>query len=293
MGMFAAGPRVYFTANDNSTGFELWSLPKTALGAALAATKTASGFLYEGGTVTYRILVTNHGATLQPDAAGHELIDVLPAGLALIGATATAGTVAADTGTRTVTWDGSLAAGDSATVTITATIQPGTLGTTLANQATLAWDADADGRNDATGVSDDPGAAGTTDPTPITVGLEKLGFYTIVPCRVADTRNTAPLTSGATRTFNIAGTCGIPSTARAVAANLTVVGATGAGVLVVWKSGTAMPGTSNLNFKVGSVRGNNAILSLGAGAVDAQATVGGSGGSGTLQLILDVSGYFQ
>jgi uncharacterized repeat protein (TIGR01451 family) len=290
MAMFASGPKVYFVANDSTTGFELWALPKGALGSALSATKTVGGFLYEGGTVTYTIVLHNDGPTSQPDASGAELTDVLPAGLALIGASATAGTVATDFGTRTVTWNGSLSFGASVTVTITATIQAGTLGSGFANQATLRWDADADGVNEASGVSDDPATPAGGDPTAIVIGPLALGFHTVAPCRVVDTRTGTPLSFGVARTFDVAGTCGIPATARAVAANLTVVDATAPGTLVVWEAGSPTPGTSNINFKVGSVRGNNAILSLGEGAVEALAT---AGAGGWVQLLLDVSGYFQ
>jgi uncharacterized repeat protein (TIGR01451 family) len=291
-----SGPTVYFVANDNTTGFEIWALPRTALGAALTAVMTAAGGFYEGGTVTYRIVITNNGRTLQPDAAGPELTDVLPSGLALTGATATmgtAGTVGVNPGTRTVTWNGSLAAGASMTVTITATVEAGTQGTTLSNQATLAWDGDADGVNEASGVSDDPAVVGGSNPTGVAVGPEVLGFYSVTPCRAVDTRSTSPLASGTTRTFPLAGSCGVPASARAVAVNLTVVSATGSGNAVLWRSGTAAPGTSSLNFPAGSpgaTRSNNAVVGLAGGALDAKATVGGSG---TVQLVIDVSGYFQ
>ena len=292
MRMTLAGSALYFVANDNTAGFELWQMPRTALGAALVATKTVAGGFYEGGTVTYTIVVTNNGPTLQPDAAGAEMTDVLPAGLALTGATATAGTVGVDTGTRTVTWNGSLAAGASVTVTITATVQPGTLGTTLSNQAALAWDADADadGVNEASGVSDDPGAAGGSNPTQVAVGPEVLDFYSVAPCRAVDTRTTSALASGVPRTFSISGVCGVPASARAVAVNVTVVGATGTGNAVLWRSGTALPGTSSINFPAGVTRTNNAVVAIANGALDARATVGGSG---TVHLVIDVSGYFQ
>src|SRR6185295_16412478 len=119
MGFFGAGTKIYFVANDNTTGFELWALPKVAVGSALSATKTVSGFYYAGGTVTYTVILRNDGMTLQPDAAGAELTDVLPVGLVLTGASATAGTVATNVGTRTVTWNGALNAGATVTLTIT------------------------------------------------------------------------------------------------------------------------------------------------------------------------------
>jgi trimeric autotransporter adhesin len=291
LGFTLSGSRIHFAANDNTHGFELWTLPRTALGAALAATKTVTGSFYEGGTVTYRIVVTSSGRTLQPDAAGAELTDVLPSGIALTGGTATSGTLTTSTSLpRTITWNGSLAAGASVTITLTATLQAGTLGTTINNQATLAWDADADGVNEAAGVSDNPGAPGSADTTPILVGPEIYSFYTVTPCRAVDTRTTTALASGALRTFPIAGTCGIPATARAVALNVTVLDATGAGYLVLWRSGLTMPGTSNINFTTAKTRGNNAIVALSGGALDTWAAVGGNG---SVQMLIDVSGYFQ
>jgi hypothetical protein len=238
--------------------------------------------------------MTNQGPTRQPDAPGFELVDVLPAGLAInsvSGGGGNGGSVSVNTAARSVTYDGPLAVGDSLTLNITATIQPGTLDMSLANQATLAWDADADGANDAAGVSDDPNAAGSGNPTVITVGPAALDFYTVTPCRVVDTRTTTALASAASRTLTLTGTCGIPATARAVAVNLTAVGATGAGYVTLWRSGTPQPVTSSINFPAGTTRSNNAVVDLAsAGTLDAQAMVGGSG---TVQLVIDVSGYFQ
>jgi hypothetical protein len=176
------------------------------------------------------------------------------------------------------------------TITIQAVVQAGTLGKTLSNQASLAWDADADGVNESAGLSDDPGAAGGTDPTPVTIGLEPLSFYTITPCRVADTRTTTPLTSGVSRTISVAGACGIPAGAKAVAANVTVLDASGTGYLVAWPSGTPLPGTSMVNFPPGVTRSNNGLLGLAGGAMDVQAVIDGGGSA---QVLVDVSGYFQ
>ncbi len=65
-------------------------------------------------------------------------------------------------------------------------------------------------------------------------------FFTLPPCRVVDTRNpTGPLggpslAGGATRSFPVTGTCGIPSTAKAVVFNVAMVGPTGSGNLRIW-----------------------------------------------------------
>ncbi|MBK9608128.1 MAG: hypothetical protein IPO58_17450 [Betaproteobacteria bacterium] len=84
--------------------------------------------------------LTNTGTANQADNAGNEFTDVLPAGLTLAGATASSGTALATVGTNTVTWNGSLAPlGGSVVITITATINAGTLGTTISNQGTVAY----------------------------------------------------------------------------------------------------------------------------------------------------------
>ena len=56
------------------------------------------------------------------------------------------------------------------TITITATILPAAAGMTVSNQGTISYDSDGNGTNDATAQTDDPSAAGTANPTTITVG---------------------------------------------------------------------------------------------------------------------------
>ncbi len=115
-------------------------------------------------------------------------------------------------------------------------------------------------------------------------------FHTLPPCRVFDTRNTSSLASSTSRTFTVAGACGVPAGAQAVAANLTAIGATGNGRVVVYPAGPDVPATSSLNFQAGVTRANNAVIGLTVGQVDALATVVGGG---TVHLALDVTGYYQ
>jgi hypothetical protein len=122
---------------------------------------------------------------------------------------------------------------------------------------------------------------------------EALDFYSIVPCRAADTRTGPPLASGVTRTFPIAGSCGVPVSARAVALTLTAVNPAGNGNLVLWPANLAKPTASVINFTAGQTRTNNGILTLstdGSGTLAAQGFVAGGG---TVHLVLDVTGYFQ
>ncbi len=139
-------------------------------GAHVTGTKTVSGTFAPGGTITYTVTLTNSGGAAQGDNPGNEFTDVLPAGLALVSATATSGTPVATVGTNTVTWNGSLAAlGGSVTITITATIKASACGTTISNQGAISYDADGNGSNETAGVTDDPGTGAANDPTSFTV----------------------------------------------------------------------------------------------------------------------------
>jgi hypothetical protein len=122
-------------------------------------------------------------------------------------------------------------------------------------------------------------------------------FYSLSPCRVIDTRNPAALRAGpalragAERAFSMAGVCGIPTTAKAVSANVTVTGTTAAGNLRFFPVGVGIPLVSTINFAPGQTRANDAIIQIGGGTTGS-ITVRNDA-SGTVHLILDVNGYFQ
>jgi uncharacterized repeat protein (TIGR01451 family) len=143
---------------------------QAAPGALVSGTKTVSAGPYTvGGTILYTIVLTNSGSGAQGDNPGNELTDVLPPTLALVSATATSGTAAANVPTNTVAWNGAIPAAGTVTITITATILPAAAGATVANQGTISYDSDGNGTNDATAQTDDPTAAGAANPTTITV----------------------------------------------------------------------------------------------------------------------------
>jgi hypothetical protein len=128
-------------------------------------------------------------------------------------------------------------------------------------------------------------------------GTPSASFYSIAPCRVVDTRNPAGplggpgLAGGATRSFAIATHCGIPATATAISANITVTSPTTAGYLTVFPSGATAPLASAINFRAGQTRANNAVLVLGlSGGVD---VFTGLPGGHSVQFILDLNGYLQ
>jgi hypothetical protein len=122
------------------------------------------------------------------------------------------------------------------------------------------------------------------------------GFYTMAPCRVADTRlpvDGPALAANAARTFVVAGRCGVPASAKAVALNVTVVNPSDFGDLRLYPAGLPPPGSSSLNFRAGSTRANNAVIPLGVdGRIGIQCDVP-VGSSSTTHLVVDVNGYFQ
>ncbi len=118
-------------------------------------------------------------------------------------------------------------------------------------------------------------------------------FNWLPPCRVLDTRGQAgpALAANGTRTFAIAGTCGVPVGAVAVAANVTITGSTAAGSLRVGPAGTT-PSLDTVQFRAGQTRANNAVLGL-FGTPTGSVTVVSNIPAGTVHLIVDVSGYWQ
>jgi len=87
-----------------------------------------------------------------------------------------------------------------------------------------------------------------------------------------------------------AGQCGIPATARALSLNVTVTQPGAAGDLRFFPGGSVVPLVSTINYRAGQSRANSAVAVLGAAG---DLTVLCDQGAGTVQLILDVNGYFQ
>jgi hypothetical protein len=121
---------------------------------------------------------------------------------------------------------------------------------------------------------------------------QALLFYPVYPCRLYSTfgANGPALAPGEIRTIVPTG-CGIPASAKALAANATVVSPGAAGHLLFWPAGSSPPGTSNLNFNPGRPRSNNAVVAMPGSAATGFSVFNGS--LGTTPLILDVSGYFE
>ncbi len=129
-------------------------------------------------------------------------------------------------------------------------------------------------------------------------------FFPLTPCRVVDTRDAVgpqggpALAANSVRSFTIIGvnSCGIPATAKAAAMNVTAIQATDAGDLRIWPYQSPVPLASVINF-------STADFALANGAIIPLANISGIdisvqtdmpvGSTGTVNLVIDVTGYFQ
>jgi hypothetical protein len=141
-------------------------------------------------------------------------------------------------------------------------------------------------------IADGQGVAKVTGP-------QSTEFYTLVPCRLVDTRNPVGpsggpgLAANTTRDFPATGLCGVPSDAKAVAVNFTVTGETEGGHLRLFPAGTAEPLVSAINFTANVTRANNGVFGVGTNgriSVRCNMSLGSPGGT---QFILDAVGYFK
>ncbi len=118
-------------------------------------------------------------------------------------------------------------------------------------------------------------------------------FYTLTPCRVLDTRSGGtPLQSNTPALHQVAGLCGVPATATAVAFNVTVVGATAPVSVQVYPGDQAPPATNVVSAAPGySTRAAAAVIPL-APSTGTVAVLPSFQAPGQMNLLLDVSGYF-
>ncbi|HEY6553742.1 MAG TPA: Calx-beta domain-containing protein, partial [Vicinamibacteria bacterium] len=142
-------------------------------------------------------------------------------------------------------------------------------------------------------LSTPTGGATVASPSGTGSVYDKGAFFTLPPCRLIDTRSAglgAPaLAASTTRNFNLAGgSCGVPATAKAVALNVTVTGATRAGNLRLFAAGAALPLASTINYAPNQTRANNLVVNVNASV---QLGVRCDQASGTVHLIVDVAGY--
>lgn len=125
-------------------------------------------------------------------------------------------------------------------------------------------------------------------------------FFSITPCRLADTRNPTGVFGGpalapnTTRNYPVTGSCGIPVTAKAVVFNFTIVQPNAPGNLVVYPFGGSLPLTSVINWDAGEFAiANGAIIPLANSTNDISVYPNTTLGAAPVNLVIDVTGYFQ
>lgn len=132
-------------------------------------------------------------------------------------------------------------------------------------------------------------------------------YYSVTPCRIADTRDAAytafgpnngppNLQAGPYRAIKVKENCGIPTDAAAVSLNAAVLSPTAMGFFSMWPVGGTFPIVSTINFQANEPGlANGAIVPLAAGtAPDLYVVYGNDGTPGKfMDFIIDVTGYFR
>lgn len=118
----------------------------------------------------------------------------------------------------------------------------------------------------------------------------------VSPCRAINTYDPPgpyggpAIPANASRTFALAGRCGIPSTVRAIALNITVVDPPSGGVLKAYQSGILPPSAGALYYNAWQTRGNNGLILFAPGG---NLVIRCEQGTGATNVIVDVTGYYQ
>lgn len=125
----------------------------------------------------------------------------------------------------------------------------------------------------------------------VTTGAAGTGssYVPLSPYRLLDTRLTAdPLGPGGSQNLTVTSVDSVPAAATAVVLNVTVTGSSKASYVTVYPAGETTPNVSNLNFTAGETVANLAVVQVGASG---QVTIFNS--VGTVQVIVDLEGYFE
>ena len=118
-------------------------------------------------------------------------------------------------------------------------------------------------------------------------------FHGVTPARIVDTRSgiggvpVRPLGPGGTMTVQVSGQGGIPATGvSSVVLNLTATDTTAPSYLRIFPAGTAMPGTSNLNWRAGETVPNLVVTPV---SVDGKVTIYNN--DGAADVLVDAEGW--
>jgi hypothetical protein len=119
-------------------------------------------------------------------------------------------------------------------------------------------------------------------------------FTPLTPARLMDTRANNGLSgkfgSNNPRWLQITGRADIPSTAKAIAGNVTIVNESFAWAVYVGPDASASPSTSTINFVRGDIVGNGLVVAIQSGGTVGMTYM--SIGGQTTDVILDVTGYY-
>jgi hypothetical protein len=118
-------------------------------------------------------------------------------------------------------------------------------------------------------------------------------FYTVIPCRLLDTRQASgAIPVGGSLTFPAGGRCGVSPTAKAVVVNVTAVAPPAEGELRMGPAGTSRPANPVLYFVKGTTRASGPIVpTLGAnGGLTLHCEMAGFGST---HAVVDTTGYFE
>lgn len=112
-----------------------------------------------------------------------------------------------------------------------------------------------------------------------------LSLYSVIPCRVIDTRTGAQPFPGTLLVPVATSPCALPAAAAAYVFNATAVPSGSFGYLSLWAGGQPQPYVSTLNAADGAITSNMAIVPTVNGTVNGYSPSSGN-------LILDISSYF-
>jgi hypothetical protein len=129
-------------------------------------------------------------------------------------------------------------------------------------------------------------------------------YHALTPCRVVDTRNPTGTNGGPSlqypgtrpRVFQVQSNCGVPNGAAAATINVTITnpnmtGPSGGGFLTLYPPTQPLPNVSTINWvNADSSLANGAIVPLDTAPNDLAVWLGGIG---KVDVIIDVTGYFQ
>ena len=127
------------------------------------------------------------------------------------------------------------------------------------------------------------------DATPVPGAQGPLGFQTLTPCRIADTRDTGtPIAADTTSNFTVQGKCNVPFGAAAAVLNPAVITPTAGGQATLFQAGTSLP-VPTINFNSGVVLTNGARIRLAPITPDVSLQIAGA----STHAVIDVFGYFS